>query len=163
MSAQRSRGYGRPFTEKPVASPADVARRFWGKVTIATPGSCWLWQGFIDGEGYGRFYVSKLTRNTTINAHRFCFEALRGPVGALHLDHLCRVRHCVNPAHMEAVAPRENILRGVSPTAANARKGTCARGHEFDQFSIARNGRTHRRCSICQKASRNSRKALVTS
>lgn len=56
-----------------------------------------------------------------------------GSIGkGLEIDHLCRNRKCVNPLHLEAVTRKTNVLRGVSPSAKNAVKTTCAKGHMFD-------------------------------
>lgn len=95
--------------------------------------TCWYWTGSINGDGYGTFTVYGYrvgVRRNTVGAHRLVYEAMVGliPVG-LELDHRCRVRHCVNPAHLEPVPKRVNILRGEGPTAANARKTHCINGH----------------------------------
>ena len=56
-------------------------------------------------------------------AHRWAWEQAKGPIPkGLVVDHLCRVRWCCNPDHMELVTNRENILRGISPSADHARK-----------------------------------------
>lgn len=82
--------------------------------------------------GYGRIRGSVKGVEYHFFAHRRIYEMLRGPVpDDLTLDHLCRVRHCVNPAHLEPVSNRENVLRGVGPTAENARRTHCRRGHPF--------------------------------
>ena len=120
-----------------------IAERFWSRVE-KTP-SCWLWHG-PTRRGYGRFGISA---GNSRSAHRFAYEALRGPIPrALTIDHLCRVKNCVNPDHMEAVTARENILRGYGPPALNARKETCHRGHGLTDKS----GGT-RFCSQCQRVS----------
>lgn len=71
---------------------------------------CWLWQGsLVQGSGYGR-----LCRDgVSWPAHRYFFVRANGPIpDGLVLDHLCRVRHCVNPAHLEPVTHAENCRRG---------------------------------------------------
>lgn len=71
---------------------------------------CLLWTGSIPPEGYVQVRVGG--RRTGI--HRFMYEQRVGPIPAgLHLDHLCRVRHCAEPAHLEPVTPRENMMRGI--------------------------------------------------
>ena len=72
--------------------------------------TCWFWTGFKNKAGYGLIYINrKLTR-----AHRLSYEIYKGEIPKnLVLDHLCRVRHCVNPKHLEAVTSRENTLRGL--------------------------------------------------
>jgi hypothetical protein len=70
---------------------------------------CWLWTASTDPKGYAQFDFR--TRNT--RGHRFVYEALVGRIPeGLDLDHLCRVRRCVNPAHLEPVTRAENLRRG---------------------------------------------------
>ena len=126
--------------------------RFWSKVdtdgSTVHPdlGKCWLWRASRDRSGYGRFKAA----TGVVGAHRVAYELLVGPIpDGLTLDHLCRVRHCVNPEHLEPVTHRENTLRGTGPTAENARKTHCLRGHAL----------THgRRCMTC---ARNRSKAYL--
>ena len=111
--------------------------------------TCWLWQGYRNDRGYGRI-GSKI-------AHRIIYELLVGPIPVgLTLDHLCRVRHCVNPAHLEPVDNKTNILRGVSFSAINAKKETCPLGHAY---TLRRDGSTHRRrdCLVCKRMRNRSR------
>jgi hypothetical protein len=90
-------------------------------------------------------------------AHRVIYEYLVGPIpDGLSIDHLCRVRHCVNPAHLEPVTHRENVLRGQAPTAVNGRKTRCKRGHEFNR--TVRNGR---RCYTCHLYLSRVRRGLI--
>lgn len=71
---------------------------------------CWLWQGAKNPDGYGQMDH----RWFTFGAHRVSYLAFVGPIPeGLVIDHLCRVRHCVNPAHLEAVTSAENIRRGL--------------------------------------------------
>lgn len=70
--------------------------------------ACWVWQGRLNKDGYGRVQV----KGKTIRAHRYFFEELIGPIPeGLQLDHLCRVRACVNPDHVEPVTNSANQLR----------------------------------------------------
>ena len=72
---------------------------------------CWLWTGRLDNQGYGRITV----KQRPMRAHRASYETFVGPVPTgLELDHVCRVRNCVNPDHLEPVTHRENVLRGAS-------------------------------------------------
>ncbi|WP_431999289.1 HNH endonuclease [Streptomyces sioyaensis] len=73
------------------------------------PSGCWMWTGPLDSDGYGK----TSTDNRTVSAHRWLWTLLRGELRPeQHLDHLCRVRHCVNPDHLEPVSCRENLRRG---------------------------------------------------
>lgn len=85
-------------------------QQFWEKVNKTD--SCWLWTGGV-GRGYGIFYRGADRGGSFTVAHRYAYEALVGPIPAgLTLDHLCRVRGCVNPAHLEPVTQAENVRRG---------------------------------------------------
>jgi hypothetical protein len=92
------------------------------------PDGCWLYGGALMADGYAR--VKDASSDRALLVHRVTYEALVGPVpDGLVLDHLCRVRHCVNPQHLEPVTNVENIRRGF-----RARLGDrthCAEGHEF--------------------------------
>jgi HNH endonuclease len=70
---------------------------------------CWIWLGDRQGQGYGRVN----TPDGSTLAHRVYYERHVGPIPAGHsLDHLCRVRLCVNPEHVEPVTFIENMRRG---------------------------------------------------
>jgi hypothetical protein len=127
----------------------DSLDRFWSHVVVL-PTGCWLWTGSAHPERYGLFYFDK---NRRVFAHKWAYMALIGeyPQG-LHLDHLCRVRPCVNPAHLEPVTPAINNKRSNSPTSRNLRKTHCVRGHPLsgDNLYIAHRG--NRECTLCKRA-----------
>lgn len=103
--------------------------RFWSRVYPDPITGCWLWAGGLNDKGYGRWQPR---RGLQEFVHRAVVRAFRGkPERGLHVDHLCRVRWCCNPDHLEVVTPRENQRRGRSPWSYNARKTQCVRGHEF--------------------------------
>lgn len=109
---------------------------------------CWLWLGEVNSEGYGRLWLGVQRQRT--QAHRASYEAFRGEIlPGLTIDHLCRVRCCVNPAHLEPVTQRTNTLRGTSEIAQNARKATCSRGHELVGENLYVGADGHRRCRAC--------------
>jgi hypothetical protein len=131
-------------------TPDDTALRFWAKAVIRTDG-CWAWSAAITRGGYGHFWVD----GHHVSAHRFAYELLVGPIPeGLTLDHLCRVRHCVNPAHLEPVTMRENNLRGDAPPARNAAKTHCVHGHPFDEENTYQHPRRSRVCQTCQTEGR---------
>lgn len=122
--------------------------KFMDRITPEPNSGCWLWMGAINESGYGQWRGQM--------AHRFSYEAIIAPIpDGLTIDHLCRVRCCVNPAHLEPVTMRENVMRGFGPTADNARKTHCKNGHEFTPENTrlrVRKGHTRRECKICQRA-----------
>jgi hypothetical protein len=131
--------------------------RFWQKVIVPEGVSdCWLWRGAISKGGYGNFHV---TAGKWAVAHRVSYEMHKGPVPeGLDLDHLCRVRHCVNPDHVEAVTRQVNLLRGIGGRLAGERqrsKTHCKQGHEFttENTAIGKRGtpKEQRLCRICQR------------
>src|SRR3990167_922192 len=115
------------------------------KFYVPEPNSgCWLWIGFVDERGYGHVWWDGKCRR----AHREMYSLLIGPIDeGMALDHLCRVRSCVNPAHLEQVSHRENCLRGVSFSAANASKVLAPCGHPYTYIRPrTRGGRECRPC-----------------
>lgn len=105
------------------------AQRFWRRVKVTE--GCWYWMGGRASTGYGTFSLGR-KEDGAINAHTFSYLLVKGPIpkGRV-LDHLCRVRHCVNPDHLEPVTHRVNLLRGATLTARNAAKTHCPKGHPY--------------------------------
>jgi hypothetical protein len=123
--------------------------RFWDKVIPEPNSGCWLWLGYLGHNGYGRFHW---TGGSDRNAHRLAYQILVGPLDdGIVVDHLCRTRCCVNPAHLDPVTPRENVVRGVSVSAKNAAKTHCKRGHVFDATNTRTQG-SGRLCRLCEIA-----------
>jgi len=124
--------------------------RLLSKILIDSSG-CWLWNGSISPEGYARIAVLGKPEY----AHIVLYMRMVGTIPCgLELDHLCRVRHCVNPAHLEPVTSRVNMLRGVGVTAIRAKQTHCKRGHEFNTENTGRAANGTRYCRICRLASR---------
>lgn len=120
---------------------SDPAQRFMGFVHPEPNTGCWLWGGAVNWRGYGRFG----NEGGHVGAHRFSYEMHRGPIpDGLQIDHLCRVRCCVNPDHLEPVTNAENLARGA------ATRMTCKRGHSFDGKRISR-GIPIRFCKTCAR------------
>lgn len=113
---RRNRVHGDPLGGTPDRIYGDDEARFWSKVDQDGPlprwapflGPCWLWTRPLSATGYASMGLD----GTKVRAHRFAYELLVGPISkGLTIDHLCRVRHCVNPAHMEPVTQAENSRR----------------------------------------------------
>lgn len=127
-------------------------QRFWSKVRKADGYGCWEWTGTKSG-GSGRIWWEK----TIVPAYRVSYTLVKGPIPeGLHIDHLCRNPICVNPDHLEPVTQRENTLRGIGPTAINARKTHCKRGHELGGENLipGDHGRECRKCASINAAER---------
>jgi hypothetical protein len=130
-------------------------KRFWPKVKKTE--KCWLWIACITQDGYGQFWCNKKLQY----AHRLSFELHKGEIPkGLTIDHLCRVRHCVNPDHLDSVTNKENILRGIAPSAQNAVKTHCVQGHEYTTENTYRHKRG-RECRICGKARKDKFRATA--
>lgn len=90
--------------------------RFWSKVDVRSKDECWLWTAAMRGK-YGLFNVPP----TTIGAHRYAYQAAKGPIPDGHVvDHVCRQPRCVNPFHLQAVTPRQNNENHTGPTRASS-------------------------------------------
>ena len=148
--------------------------RFWSKVDCSGGAkACWLWTAGQNGNGYGYFHLN----GRHVLAHRVAYELLVGPLPQwnghkppeIQLDHICRVRHCVNPAHLELVTSSENVRRGKLPEKTEKRNAAvthCPKGHEYTPantrvaWQLAGGRMVHsRKCRECHRASEYKRKA----
>ncbi len=108
---------------------------------------CYLWLGFIT-QGYGRIGVNK----KYYRAHRYTWMLAGNelPQWPLVLDHVCNNKACVNPDHLRVATHRQNILRGNAPSAANAAKTHCIRGHALEGDNVRFTGHS-RWCRACDR------------
>lgn len=123
-----------------------ISERFWAKTDRA--GNCWLWTGSMDSCGYGMFKFDGSMRG----AHRWAWQDANGPIpDGLEIDHLCRVRNCVNPDHMECVSHAENVRRG-DVGSLNRRKTHCPQGHPYSGANLGMSNAGRRQCLRCLRA-----------
>lgn len=134
---------------KNITAPDRIRRR-----CVVTPTGCWCWTGGHYGNGYAAVYDPRTRRNGL--GHRLAFEAFIGPIpDGLEIDHLCRVRDCLNPAHLRAVTHRVNVLAASDTAAAiSASRSACPRGHPYS----GRNVRGDRTCRVCLAAAEKRRR-----
>ena len=130
-----------------------LIERFEEKFIPVTESGCWIWVGASEQSGYGSIgiYKSGISEMVSEYAHRVSYELYRGSIPeGLHIDHLCRVRCCVNPDHLRVVTNRENTLCGESYAAQYRRRSTCSRGHFYTPENTRLKG-TVRVCIACVK------------
>lgn len=132
--------------------PTPPVERFWPKVNKSD--DCWVWLGGKDSHGYGVFSIRLNGKSHSVGAHKFSYELLVNKVPkGMELDHLCRNRGCVNPAHMEVVTARTNTLRGNGITAYWSRQTHCLHGHKYttENTYITTKKPNARFCRTCRR------------
>jgi hypothetical protein len=121
--------------------------RLWARVEKSVgPDGCWLWTGSVSDLGYGRIRDES---GRSVGVHCAAYELEVGPIpDGLEIDHLCRVRNCVNPAHLEPVTHAENHRRRRGFTILDV----CKNGHplEGDNLYLRTDGRAGRECRACR-------------
>jgi hypothetical protein len=123
----------------------DPWQRFIAHTNIEDAAACWRWTASVCRDGYAKFYANR----KYVKAHNYAYREIIGEIPeGLVLDHLCRVRNCVNPFHLEPVTNLENIRRGENK---ELKKKACPRGHPYDRI-VKSNGK--RRCRTCDYATR---------
>lgn len=147
-----------PSTGKPTnahIAPQAVADRFWAKVDVRGPDDCWLWTAYKSKYGYGSFKPANDV--SPVMAHRWAYECVtRQPIPqGLTLDHLCRVRHCCNPRHLEPVTVSVNVERSSLMESVHRRQKVrthCPHGHPYSPENTrvrTIKGRPARVCRTC--------------
>lgn len=107
--------------------------------------TCWLWTTTINRQGYGSFSLGQ-RRGISIQAHRVSYTVFKGAIPeGLQIDHLCRVRSCVNPDHLEAVTQEENARRRKESNT------HCPQGHEYSEKNVYSWKGLRKECRICHK------------
>lgn len=130
----------------------------WSNKILVAPNGCWIWTGYVDSAGYVK--TTYLGRKDM--AHRISWRLVNGDIPKdrrIVIDHLCRVRRCCAPDHLQLVTQSENVRRGRLPelTAAMNRDraasmATCRRGHPYagDNLGVRPSGKRY--CVTCQRA-----------
>ena len=148
LEGEQRRSYERALKggHTPASCPTP-AGRFRQRIVIE-PSGCWRWTGALKAEGYGTLSL----RNKPVYAHRFSYESFVGPIpDGLVIDHLCRNRACVNPAHLEPVTMRENCyVRADIPY----HRDECRRGHKLIGENVYLRPGGTRLCRACVRLSR---------
>lgn len=130
------------------ATPVEVRLK---RRLVADPETgCLNWTGPVVHNGYGQIGYQENKQKRLVRVHRLAYELAKGPIPeGMQIDHLCRNRRCCNPAHLEAVTPKVNTLRGNSPSAQHARKTHCPKGHPYNEANT-RLSRGKRYCWLCR-------------
>lgn len=127
--------------------------RFWAKIKVDI-NNCWLWQGKLNDSGYGKMRIN----GKDMRIHRFAYELYKAKIPkGLVLDHLCRVRNCANPEHLEPVTRAENTRRGTAWKTSgdySRNKTHCPQGHPYsgENLKVRKQGKgkyQHRQCKTC--------------
>ena len=113
---------------------------------IIDASGCWLWTRSLDKDGYGQFYLERKMKKP----HRLMYELIVSKIpDGLVIDHLCKVRHCVNPKHLEPVTNKENVLRSDGFAAVNSKKTHCPKNHEYTTENTYLDKSNMRHCREC--------------
>lgn len=170
MADQNLRGKRAPIV--------DVVREFWERVDKSGgPNACWTWTLAPKNTGYG-VYSNKIVGQRSAHVYAYVLTNGEVPKGQ-HIDHIChnedlncpggrecRHRLCCNPAHLEAVSPKENSERAHGPRNRGSQKTHCIHNHLYDEANTMwikkiRNGKTYdtRMCRTCNRERARARKA----
>ena len=137
--------------------PTDIRTRILESI-VRTDAGCWEWTKTLNPLGYGRMAVGSRadgTRRLT-TPHRASYEAFVGPIpDGADLDHLCRNKRCVNPAHLEPVTHSENLRRHYATVT------TCPHGHAYDEANTYRDTSGKRRCRACMRERQRIRRSRL--
>ena len=137
------------MSKQQIATHPDV---FWTRVDVGSPDLCWNWKMSIQPSGYGQTWDGK----RVLCAHRVAYELAVGPIPeGLVIDHLCRNRRCVNPAHLEPVTNAENIRRGAVLIT------HCPRNHEYTPENTRITQKGGRACRTCTREANRWRRAVA--
>lgn len=129
--------------------PKPLDERIKASIKVDENG-CWRWQLYVRSNGYGQIGVPGVGIRY---AHRISYETFVGPIPeGLTIDHLCRVRDCVNPEHLDPVTTRENLVRGSGFAGSHSRATHCPAGHPYDEANTYVTPSGRRNCRACKLA-----------
>jgi hypothetical protein len=152
-----------------------LEERLWARVDKRGPSDCWPWGGPPTAQGYGQISVGGPEL-----VHRVIYQLVKGEIPkGFHVDHTCHNedlscpggkeclhRRCCNPAHLEAVPPKENSERAHGPRNRGSQKTHCPQNHKYDEKNTmwikkVRRGKTYdtRMCRTCNRDRARARKA----
>jgi len=124
-----------------------IPLRISSRILVA-PNGCWVWIKKTNRDGYGIVYMGGGVQRL---AHRVAFEAYWNvSLAGLTIDHICRVRNCCNPEHLEAVPIGVNVMRGNTIARANSLKANCPKGHPYDSANTRITKSGSRACRACE-------------
>jgi hypothetical protein len=143
-----------------VISEKTRMNKIWSNVQASSAEGCWTWNGSRNNAGYGQVTINYRNKR----AHRFFYEMLIGNIPENKvIDHTCRNKSCVNPAHMEIVTVGENSRRGQSRLMEAHRNNTCANGHKWNRLNLRvrpqKDGTAKICCRICQNDTQKTRRS----
>lgn len=136
---------------------SSAEERLLSRVEMIPECGCWIWMGSVNRDGYGQVSLGGKMRK----AHDVSYEMFIGPVPAgLELDHLCRVRCCCNPRHVEPVTHAENMRRGICREVIFSRTH-CRAGHPYTGRNLIVTAKGLRRCRECARLKCHNRRVRL--
>jgi hypothetical protein len=128
--------------------------RFESRIMRDPNSGCWLWTGCLNHGGYGRFWVDQQNAGAATHRVSYFIKHKTEIPSHLEIDHLCKVKSCCNPDHLELVTHAVNIARITSRTPRNSKKTHCPEGHPYSGENLyihrSKAGKINRLCQICR-------------
>lgn len=134
----------------------ELRERLMDKVQMEPNSGCWLWDGGLNNRGYGTL---RPTGGKNIGVHRLSYQLHVAPIPeCMEIDHLCKVRCCVNPDHLEPVTRLENVRRSSAGYYARSpennvqkAKTHCPQGHPYSGDNLWTSKTGQRQCKTCHR------------
>lgn len=113
---------------------------------------CWIWTAYVQKNGYG---WSNINHKISVSSHRLSYLVYIGDIPEGYcIHHICRVKACFNPKHLQAVTVKEHLKLDEHPAYLASQKTHCIRGHEFnEENTFWKKGR--RICRACRRVYNN--------